>query len=195
VSIFLRKWTIFIFGLKVVLLDFGETDKYSHELPPYSVVVYLDDLWNIKSRGHENNFIHSFSLSFVAIMGWDGFLPCWDTCRLGDGCTPQCLTVSLNTGTAPFTSQSFFFFQKYFGSSYSPSFNLLGGFVSSGKLLLRRPPSTALVSGDFLSIGKSTFFSLLFHFSVSWLYFEWLRSKKVLPLPSFLYFGRFLRRG
>ena len=108
------------------MLDFGELDKYSHQLPPYSVVVCLDVLRNIKSQGHESNFIRSFSLSFVAIMGWDDFLPCWDTCWLGDECTLQCPTVSLNTGTAPFILQSFFLFsKKYFGSSCSPSFNSL----------------------------------------------------------------------
>uniref|UniRef100_A0A2N9ESP7 Reverse transcriptase domain-containing protein n=1 Tax=Fagus sylvatica TaxID=28930 RepID=A0A2N9ESP7_FAGSY len=49
---------------------------------------------------------------------------------------------------------------------------------SSGKLLLRRPPSEALVHGNFLSIGKPTSFFLITLFSTSWLYFEWLGSKK-----------------
>jgi hypothetical protein len=47
-------------------------------------------------------------------MGCDGFPFRWDTCRLGDGCMLQCSTVSLNVGTAPFTSPSFFFFSKDF---------------------------------------------------------------------------------
>jgi hypothetical protein len=59
-------------------------------------------------------------------MGCDGFPFCWDTCRLGDGYTLQYSTVSLNIGTAPFILPSFFFFQKFFGSLYSPSFNMLG---------------------------------------------------------------------
>ena len=59
------------------MLDFGEVDKYSLQLPPYSVIVCPDDLWNIKSQGHESNFVSSFfSLSFVAIMGCDGFPFC-----------------------------------------------------------------------------------------------------------------------
>ena len=57
-------------------------------------------------------------------MECDGFPFCWDACRLGDGYTLQCSTVSLNVGTAPFISASFFFFQNFFGSLYSPSFNL-----------------------------------------------------------------------
>ncbi len=125
-SVFLRERTIFIFEWKVVILDLGEVDKYSFQLPPYSMVVCPDDLRNIKSQGHESNFVCSFffSLSFVAIMGCDGFPFCWDTCHLGDGCTLQCSTVSLNIGTAPFISPSFFFFQKIFWLSVLSLFQL-----------------------------------------------------------------------
>ena len=72
-------------------------------------------------------------------MGRDGFLPCWDTCRLGDGYTLQGTTISLNAGTAPFMPASLLFFQKIsFGSLH---FSLFDWF---GVLLIRGSPC----SGD-----------------------------------------------
>uniref|UniRef100_A0A2N9G7F0 Transposase (putative) gypsy type domain-containing protein n=1 Tax=Fagus sylvatica TaxID=28930 RepID=A0A2N9G7F0_FAGSY len=81
-------------------------------------------------------------------MGRDGFLPCWDTCRLGDGYTLQGTTVSLNAGTAPFMPASLFFFQKIsFGSLHFSLFDWLGVFLIRGSPCsgdcFQRPLSTA----------------------------------------------------
>ena len=65
-SVILRGETVFLLTLKVVI-------KYSLQLPPYSEVMCLDDLRDIKSLGLGSKFHPFSSLNFVAIMGWDGF--------------------------------------------------------------------------------------------------------------------------
>jgi hypothetical protein len=121
-------------------------------------------------------------------MGRDGFLPCWDTCRLGDGYTLQGTTVSLNAGTAPFMPASLFFFQKIsFGSLHSFLFDWFGvllvrGSPSSGDRF-QRPLFTATALAP-----VSRFPYSLFSFFLSpapWLCFEWLGSKRFRLYPLF----------
>ena len=60
-------------------------------------------------------------------MGRDGFPYRWDTCRLGDGYTFQCSTVSLNVELLHLHQHfSFLFFEKIFGSLCYLFFILLG---------------------------------------------------------------------
>ena len=111
----------------------------------------------------------------MAIMGWDGFPFGWDTCRLGDGCMLQCPTVSLNTlnSSIYFTVFSFFF-KKYFGSSYFPSFHLFGvlsvqgSFYSDDRFQQSLFPATSSPSVSRLSFPFYFIFLRLGCTSSSW---------------------------
>ena len=110
----------------------GEIDKYPLQLPPIPWPFCPDGLRNTKSRGQVSNFVRSlffsffFSLSFVAIMGRDGFPFCGNTCCLGDGYTLQCSTSFLMWELLHLCQRLSSFFKNYFGSLYSSSFNLFG---------------------------------------------------------------------
>ena len=52
VSVRVEEW-------KIVLDDLGEVDYCSPQLPPYSVVIRVDGLRNIKSQGCGGNFAQS----------------------------------------------------------------------------------------------------------------------------------------